>query len=397
MGTRQKLSIVLLSIMILLLLLTACAPKAAPAAPSAPAPSAPAAKPGAPAAPQAPTREVWEETWENLTNAAKKEGTVVVYTTAGAEVRTALVTEFKKKYGINVETISAKGGQLAQKVLTERRAGLYLADVYMGGTTTIITQLKPERVFDPLEPALILPEVTNPKLWWKGELDWVDKERLVNIAFMAYPSPTIAINTSYVKPEEIKSYKDLLSPKFKGKISLNDPTKAGTGAKLIGVIGLKIMGLDYMRQLAKQEPVIVTDERIQVDWLARGKYPIAIQPDTPPMAEFKKAGVSLMDITPVEGTYVASGHGSVTLPNRAPHPNGAKVFINWLLSKEGQNVYSTSSLQQSGRLDVPTDFLDPIYIRAPGIKYFEAYSEDFVNQQPEHMKVAEEIFGHLMK
>lgn len=396
MVTRQRIAIALSVIMVLLLLLSACAPKATPAAPSAPAPAAATAKPVSPAAPQVAKKEPWEERWESLINAARKEGTVVVYTTAGAEARSTLVSGFKEKFGIKVETITAKGSQLAQKLLAERRAGLYLVDVYMGGTTTIVTQLKPEGVFDPLEPALTLPEVTNPKLWWKGELDWVDKDRL-NLAFMAYPSPTIAINTAYVKPEEIKSYKDLLNSKWKGKIVMNDPTKAGTGAKWIGVIGMKIMGLDYMRQLAKQELIIVTDERLQVEWLARGKYPIAIQPDTPPMAEFKKAGVPLMDITPVEGTYVASGHGSVSLMNRASHPNAARLFINWLLSKEGQTRFSRAILQQSGRVDVPTDFLDPIYIRLPEIKYFEAYSEEFVLQQPEHMKLAEEIFGHLMK
>lgn len=328
--------------------------------------------------------------------AAKKEGRVVAYSTAGAETRTALVQAFRDKYGIALEVIVAKGAEVSQKLLTERRAGLYLADLYVGGSTTMVTELKPAGAMDPLEPALILPEVVNPKVWWKGQLDWIDRDHLA-IAFLGYPSATIGINTDYVKREEMKSYRDLLNPKWKGKMTLNDPTMAGTGAKWVGVVGLQITGLDFMRELVKQEPYIIRDQRLQVEWLAREKYPIAIQPKSDVVAGMIRAGVPLEMITPVEGTYMSSGSGNVALLNKAPNPNAAKVFINWLLTKEGQTLFSKAQMCQSGREDVSTAHLDPSEVRVPGMKYFVSYSEEFTKDQPEHMKMAKEIFGSLMK
>lgn len=392
---KSLVRIVAVVLLLGVLLLVACAPKGA----ATPAPAAPAPQPEErKVVPQvaATAKAAWEAEWEKVLEAGKKEGRVVVYGTFGAETRARLVRGFKDRYGMSLEVITAKGAEVSEKLFAERRAGLYLADLYIGGSTTIVTQIKPAGVLDPLEPALILPEVLDPKAWWRGNLDWVDRDRLI-LAFLGYPSAPLGINTDHVKPAEMKSYRDLLNPKWKGKISMNDPTVAGTGAKLVGVIGMQITGLDFMRELVKQEPFILRDQRLQVDWLARGKYPIAIQPKTDVMGEARRAGAPITDLTPEEGTYMSSGSGCMALINRAPHPNAAKVFINWLLSKEGQTIFTQAQMAQSGRVDVTTEHLDPVEVRVPGKKYFEAYSEDFTKLQPEHMKIAAEIFGPLMK
>lgn len=384
---------VLLVLALILVVVVGCAPKATPA-PQAAAPSSSQAATEV-ASPKA-SLEPWQVEWEKVVDAAKKEGSVVVYSTAGAETRAVLMRAFKEKYGISAEVITAKGAEVSQKLFSERRAGLYMADIYTGGSTTIVNELKPGGVLDPLEPVLILPEVTDTKLWYSGRLPWTDTGHYI-FAFMATPSPSYAINTEQVKLEEAKSYKDLLNPKWKGKMTLNDPTAAGTGLKWFGIVSSVILDIDYMRQLVKQEPFVIRDQRMQVEWMAKAKYPIAISPKSDPFAEFLRAGAPIKHVEPMEGGYLTSASGNLALLNRAPHPNAAKVFVNWLLSKEGQALFSRAMETQTARMDVSVDFLDVTRRRDPNAKYFTGENEEFLLKQPEQAKVAKEIFGALIR
>lgn len=93
-----------------------------------------------------------------------------------------------------------------------------------------------------------------------------------------YSTKSIVINTNMVKAGEIKGYADLLNQQWKGKILLNDPTKAGSGGKLFGVVGSRIMGWDYWDKILKQYPALVTDQRLLVEWVARGRYTVGFAP-----------------------------------------------------------------------------------------------------------------------
>lgn len=344
----------------------------------------------------ATARSGWEEQWNRVLAMSKREGKIVVYTTAGTEVRTALVPAFQEKYGIPADFVMGKGAEISQKLLTERKAGINLADVYIGGTTTMVTQLQPGGVSAPLDNALILPEVTNPKAWWGDSLLWVDSKHMA-LAFNAYSLPAYAINTSIIKPDELKSYRDLLNPKWKGKISLNDPTTAGIGEKGMSFV-LQTMGVDFVKDFAKQEPVIIRDQRLQVEWLAHGKYPVALFCKSDPVAEFLKAGAPIKELIPVEGQALTSGSGNLSLIEGAPHPNAARLFINWLLSKEGQGLFSKASLVQSAREDIPTDYLDAVKLRQPGVKYFWAETEEILLKLGnEERPLFKEIFSPLIK
>lgn len=221
-----------------------------------------------------------------------------------------------------------------------------------------------------LDDALILPEVKDPKAWWSGSLLWVDRKHF-SLAFNAYSLPAYAINTEMVKPEELKSYRDLLDPKWKGKIIINDPTIAGIGEKGLSFV-LVTMGVDFVKDLAKQEPFIVRDQRLQVEWLAQRKFPIGLFCKSDPIAEFVKAGAPIKELIPIEGQALTSGSGNLPLVDGAAHPYAASLFINWLLSKEGQILFSKASLVQSAREDIPTDYLDPVKLRQPGVKYMWA-------------------------
>lgn len=289
--------------------------------------------------------------------------------------------------------ISARGGEISERLIRERRSGIFLADVYFGGATTSITSLKPAKVFDPIEPQLILPEVLDPKAWYKeGGMPFIDKEHYI-IQTNANPFGSIVINLDYTKPEDLKSYRDLLNPKFKGKIVLNDPTVAGAGGKFFGLVGSRIMGFDFMRELAKQEPEINRDERLQTEWLARGKVLVLIGPASGIVAEFQKAGVPLRFHIPSEGAYLTSGYGTMSLINQSPHPNAAKLFINWLLTREGSTLLSKAIAFQSSRVDVPIDHLDPAIIRDPKMKYITGDDEEYLLKEPEYRQLARQIFN----
>lgn len=390
----------LASVIILLLVvlgLAACAPQPSPTPTPAPV-ATPKAKVVATPVAVSP-KAAWEEKWDGVVAAGKREGRVVVYRTVGMEatMRIALA-EAMKKHGINLEVVSGRGAELSAKILAERRAGIYSVDVYMGGTTTPTNELKPAGVFDPMEPALILPEVTDPAVWWGGKgVLWVDKDRLI-LASGAYPQASLTLNTNLVKPGEVKAYRDLLDPKWKGKIVMNDPTVAGAGQKWFSVLGMQILNWDFMRSLAKQEPAIVRDQRQQVEWLAHGKHAIGLAAEPMIVLEFVKAGASLLQLNAEEGVGLVTGPGSIALINRAPNPNAARVFINWFLSREGQTVYSRAMGAQSARLDVPTEGIPAARIRDPQAKYFWAEREEFlVKEAAEGRKMAVEIFGPLIR
>ncbi len=341
----------------------------------------------------------WEADWEKTLDAAKKEGKVHIYSVASSAVRVALSKAFAAKYGITLEFVTARGSELVEKLSAERRANIYLADLYIGGSTTPTTEFKPKGFLDPLKPLLVLPEVTDSKAWYGGGLYFGDKERkYIACPILTASNNYLSVNTASVKPGEVKSYKDLLNPKWKGKIIINDPTIAGAGSRWFATVADQFTGLEYMRDLVKQEPVLTRDQRLQVETLARGKYAIAIgvQPDL--QAEFVKLGAPIKTVIPEEGAWLGGGPGLISYFNRAPHPNAAKIFVNWFLSKEGQTLYSKTAQAESARLDVPNDHLDKGDLRDPGVKYFVGEDEDFLIKKTEYEKKwAKDVFGSLVK
>lgn len=380
----------LLGILLLGALLFACAPKVAPME-----------KPAAPeTVTQVTGKAPWEVEWDKTLKAAKKEGGLLLFTFHGPTVRSALIEGFKNRTGLNVNAVTGRGAELAQKLLTERRAGLYTVDVYVSGSTQLLTMLKPGGALSPIMPHLFLPEVLNESLWYKGELPFMDKEKLV-IQTRMMPGGSqqdVAFLPGYVNKSELASWHDLLNPKFKGKMNMDDPTQPGKGGKFINK-AITYFGLDwdYMKALAKQEPVIVSDRRLQVEWVVKGKHLLSINPGTEPIIEFKKAGAKVDTSVFKETVDVLGGGASaIVLVKNAPHPDAAKLFLNWFLSKEGQTVFARAYEIQSAREDTPTDHLPEWQIRKPGVKY-AIETEDFVLQETKFSPLTLEIFGTLLR
>ena len=208
------------------------------------------------------------------------------------------------------------------------------------------------------------------------------------------PQTYLTINTNLVREGEIRSLKNILEPRWKGKIAMQDPTVEGIAQEILAMVGERIMDWNYVEQLVKQEPAVLRDDRLLGEWVARGKYPIGFGLKIDVIKELAKAGAPLNFPVPEEGTHVSPGAGCFSLVDKSPHPYAKRIFVNWLLSKEGITTYSRASMTGSARLDIPTDHLPETEIRQPSIKYAVADGAFYLTK-PEFEKKLKDIFGKL--
>ncbi len=338
----------------------------------------------------------WQTEWEKTIALGRGEGKLLIYSIVGPDVKKALTEPFKEKYGIDIQWVSGVGTELNQKIFSERRAGLYLGDLYVGGSTPPIVDLKPAGVLAPIKPLLILPEVLNAKAYYEGRLPFIDREGIYTLAHGLAVANVIAVNSEMVKSGEIKSYDDLLAARWKNNIVFGDPTIGGTTGEWFMVTALFTMTPDFHRHLAMQNPILTRDTRLHVEWVARGKYAIALAPYKERVAEFQKVGAPLKWVVPTGEQYL-SASSTLSYLDRAPHPNAAKVFINWFLSKEGLAAWSRAAKMQSAREDVSTDFLPPEAIRKSSVRYFNTAREEVLLKSIDAKDLARGIYGPLLK
>lgn len=362
-------------------LLAACSAPAAPAPTSAPKAAEPAAKTDsakpsdAAAKSVAPAAPAGASPLDALVGPAKQEGEVVIFMgRAGSRQLRDAVAEFEKKYGVKATAVVGSGNENSEKVLAERDTGLFTGDIWMGGLTTMNTRLMPKGVLDPIGASFLLPEITDKSLWWGGKHLYGDPQQSHIFLFAASPNAYLSYNTNLVKPEEITSWKDLLEPKWKGKIISRDPTVSGTGSSLAGFYHHPELGQDFLRKLyLDQEVALTKDGRQGAEWLALGKYSLYfIQSGNDPR-ELKGQGLPVEEIVkPLkEGAWLGSGGtGTLGIFNKAAHPNAAKLFVNWWLSKEGQAAAMKFNPEdESLREDISKDAVLPEYRRIAGANY----------------------------
>lgn len=350
------------------------------------------------------TREPWETAWQKAQIEAKKEGKVIIYTTVAPITRTEVTNAFKKKYdGIELEFVPGSGPELSQKILTQRRAGLYLVDLYIAGATSMVNVLKPMGVFDPFDSVLILPQVSDPKVWWEGRFPFLDKDHtIISITATHGGGGALVVNSEVIKPEEIKSYYNLLDIKYKDKIVMMDPTIAGKGQQQMVIWATQtVLGWDYFKELVKQRPVLTRDARLQMEWITQKKYFFGFSPHEGLALEFVEAGapIKVFGALKEDIPWVIGAYGQTSLVNRAPHSNATKVFANWLLDREGQEIWSRTTMAQSARVDVDAEHMIKTGkpVRQAGVSYYMVDNEEHLSQNPERQKTIIEIFGTVTR
>ncbi len=123
----------------------------------------------------------------------------------------------------------ARAGQGVQVDSDEFKAGVRYFYVHVGGSSSLFTGLIKPGIVEPIESYMILKEVKDPKNCWGGHI-YVDKGKRFGYAFNAYRSKDLWYNTNLVDPKELRSFDDLLDPKWKGKIGVYDPRRPGAGS-----------------------------------------------------------------------------------------------------------------------------------------------------------------------
>jgi iron(III) transport system substrate-binding protein len=294
--------------------------------------------------------------WERTIAGAKREGTVVVSIPTSAELRQQMETAFHKRFeGIKLELVATRGSAGITRILEEKRAGLHYFDLHIGGTSSIVTGPLRAEILEPVLPWMILPEVRDPKNWWAGHV-WADNAQKFIYVFLGYMTETIWYNSDLAKPEEVTSYDDLLQPKWKGKMVILDPRTQGSGESMWAFLW-RIKGEGYLRKLAAQEMIVGRNLRQLAETVARGKASLSIGVSYYSYQPFIKAGLPIKTLpVPKEGIYASSGSGNLAILRNAPHPNATKVFVNWLLSKEGQTTFTNAMGQPTRRFDVETQW-----------------------------------------
>jgi iron(III) transport system substrate-binding protein len=319
-----------------------------------------------------------QKSWEATLAAARTEGKVVVAGPPDAQVRQALPAAFKARYGLTLEYISARGTDSGAKLRSERAAGIYSADAVLAGSNTIFTVMFRERMLAPLKPGLILPEVRDGTKWKRGSLWFADPEQQYVLRLFNTVREAFMINTQEVKRQDLRNVRDLLGPKWTGKISSLDPTLAGTGGNQAALL-YTLFGEDFIKKLyIDQKPMISRERRQLTDWLLRGTYPISFGPEDGEIERLRTEGMPVMTIYGLEdmpGTV--SGGDQLGLLDRAPHPNAAQVFVNWMASKEGSEIYGRALKMVPTRNDVDESFVPPEVIPKPGTNYFDVYDYNF--------------------
>ncbi len=266
--------------------------------------------------------------WAKVIEAAKKEGTVVFYYAAqGSPLQPKIIKAFEAKYGIEVQGLNGRASEIRERIRTEQSSGRFLGDVTMNGHTTL-------SLMDEDQSFTAIGAIPN-------RANLVDKfARSATLTPVHVQTYGILVNTKLVKPaDEPKSWKDLLDPKWKGKI-LSDDVRALGGGSVLFFTTEEAFGREYNEALARQAPVFSRDIANDEKRTARGEYPIYI----PELTSYgiQLTGLPVHFVVPTEGvSYVLYDLAVLKNP---PHPNAARLLINYFLDTESQLILANGGL-----------------------------------------------------
>ncbi|MEK7214127.1 MAG: extracellular solute-binding protein, partial [Chloroflexota bacterium] len=290
-----------------------------------------------------------------------KEGEIiydVTRSTSGAQKRT--VPDFEAAFpGIKVtQTTSDSAAVFAQKVLQEQNGGIFSWDLLFMSQAPF-QSLMPVGALAPLRPLIIHPDALADSAWIGGfEAGWNDNDKKWGYTANLNLGPQPWVNTSMVGEGEIKTVADLLNPKWQGKICWSDPRVNGYGyGPLVPYRITKgdAAFRDFLIKLVEQQKAALNRDTRQItEWMVRGNYAIGAGVVPPVLAEFQAQGLgkNLKQLALDEFRFGASNK-PVWLPKQVPHPNAAKLFLNWWLTKPGQLAWSDGAQVNSRRKDIP--------------------------------------------
>ncbi len=279
---------------------------------------------------------------DKLEAGARAEGAIMVYSSMDTQESEPIMAAFTRKYPfIRGEVYRASGEDVAQKLITEYRGRKFLADVFEGTGIHVAKMLNEkygQRFFTP-RAGPFSRQAKDPNEFWVAT---------------RYNMLVAAWNTNLVSSADApRVYEDLLDPKWRGKIGLEADGTAWL-ATLLEYWG-EARVIEFLRQLSAQQPLIRKGHTLLAGLIVAGEVPMA------PTAynhriELLKSRRAPIDWRPLQ-PVVAVLH-VISLPKNAPHPHAAMLFIDFLLSFEGQQ-----ELAKLGRIPAhPLVLANPPYL-----------------------------------
>ena len=259
---------------------------------------------------------------QKLLDGAKKEGALVWYMSASIEDAQAILLAFNKKYPfLKTDFFRAGSARLFNRIMNEARAGKVLFDlVAVRGLET--HQLVKAGL---LQPYVSPESAAYPAGFKDSKGYWVDYFDSYNV---------IGYNTQLVAREQApKSWEDLLDPKWKGKIALDEENFSWYGAMTQKWGTEKTQR--YMRALAKQDIQLRNGQTLIAQLMAAGEFSVAMVL-AHRIEKMKEQGAPVAWVTTLDPVTV-SLH-PIGIAAKAPHPNAAKLFVDFILSKDGQQL-----------------------------------------------------------
>jgi iron(III) transport system substrate-binding protein len=304
--------------------------------------------------------------------AAQGEKKLVVYHTTTLPDTGAIAQGFKKKYPFGeVENYRGTGEKLLQRITTEIRAGQNLADVYIisGLQTWLMKDMGLLNIYRSPEREKVFPALRDKQGYWTG-VYW-------NLEVLGYNTRTVA------ERDVPKKWEDLLAPRWKGQIGLEEDDVYWY-TMMLQLMGEE-KGRNYVKQLAKQQVQVRAGHSLVAQLVGAGEFQITptIRVQTAEDLKSKGAPVEWAPIPPLAPNPPVT----ISLPKNAPRSNLAKLYIDYVLSQEGQKILA-SFKRNPTRGDV-----EPPVPRVAKVKLIETDNDNMAKNYGRYTKEFGEIFG----
>lgn len=263
---------------------------------------------------------------QRLLSNAKKEGALTLYSTMTMEDATPLIAAFEKKYGIKVTMWRGINQKLVQRAVAEARAGKLTVDVFEGSGHAMEILHREELLEKFHSPAFadIPPEAFPRHGYYAPD----------NFLFLV-----MGYNTRLVKPEDVpKSYEELLQPRWSGNfgIEASNIVWFAAVAKAMG----EEKGLAYFRKLAAMKPQIRSGHTLMTELVVAGEIPLVLTLYNQAVDKMKERGAPI-DWKPLPPAFGRAD--GIAVAKRAPRPHAALLFVDFVLSPEGQQFIKAAN------------------------------------------------------